>query len=87
MCTMCTCGGQKTESDPMEKNSGVTDSCEQYWELSLDPLEEQEVVLTTEPSHQPPPHTPILLCLTLRVKMSRTILLPLPGNEMLQVCL
>jgi hypothetical protein len=38
--------------------TGVTDSCELpcwCWELNLDPLEEQPVLLTTEPSLQPPP--------------------------------
>jgi hypothetical protein len=35
---------------------GVTDSCELsigWWELNLGPLEEQPVLLTTEPSLQP----------------------------------
>ena len=35
--------------------TGVTDSCEQpcgCWELNLGPLEEQEMLLTTEPSLQ-----------------------------------
>jgi hypothetical protein len=37
--------------------TGVTDSCELpcgCWELSLGPLEDQPVPLTTEPSLQPP---------------------------------
>ena len=36
--------------------TGVTDSCELpcgYWELNPGPLEEQPVLLTTEPSPQP----------------------------------
>lgn len=36
--------------------TGVTDSCElpcECWELNLDPLEEQPVLLTTKPSLQP----------------------------------
>jgi hypothetical protein len=37
----------KGASDPF------TDGCEPPWELTLGPLEEQSVLLTTEPSLQP----------------------------------
>lgn len=51
----CAYKSQKRVEDPLELD-GATDAHEppgKYWELSLDPLEEQSVVLTAEPSFQP----------------------------------
>jgi hypothetical protein len=52
---MCSAqGGQKRALD--FPGIGVTDSCEPpcgCWELNSEPLEEQSVLLTTEPSLQP----------------------------------
>jgi hypothetical protein len=48
---MCLCEGVRFPS------TGVTDSCESpcgCWELNPDPLEEQPLLLTAEPSLQPP---------------------------------
>ena len=49
ICTLCTCilACQKRASDP------ITDACEPLcscWELNSGPLEEQTLLLTTEPS-------------------------------------
>jgi hypothetical protein len=49
---------QKRASDP------ITDGCEPpcgCWELNPGPLEEQSVLLTTEPSRQPPIHKSLIL--------------------------
>ena len=45
--------------------TGVTNSCELTcgcWQLNLDPLEEQPVFLTTEPSLQPNIRFSVCLC-------------------------
>ena len=42
--------GQKSTSDPLDLQLQIIVNC---WELNLDPLEEQPVLLTVEPSLQP----------------------------------
>jgi hypothetical protein len=62
-CLCSTCvpgvhGGQKRDIQP---GTGVTDGCElphKFWDLNPGPLEEQLVLLTTEPSL----HLPVLWC-------------------------
>ena len=67
-------GGQKRASDSLPE-TGVRDNCPPpwvRWELKPRPLQEQQVLLTAEPSfqttddlqHPPPAHppTPVLLC-------------------------
>lgn len=57
LCTTCTSDvhtGQKRVSDP--SRPGVTEGCELpcgCWELNPGPLQEQPVLLATEPSLQP----------------------------------
>ena len=51
---------QERTSDP------ITDGCEPpwgWWKLNSGPLEEQSVLLTTEPSLQPPPLAPVTVFL------------------------
>lgn len=53
VCRLCL---QKTQEGIGPLEIGVTDGCDltwEFWELNLGPLEEQQVLLTTEPSHQP----------------------------------
>ena len=48
--------GAEAEENVGSPGTGVTDGCEptyRGWELNLDPLEEQQVLLTAEPFLQP----------------------------------
>ena len=49
MCTLDAFGGQKRVSDPLELVSHHMDA----WKSNLGPLEEQQMLLATEPSLQP----------------------------------
>lgn len=54
---VCTCGvhrGQNRELDPLELELYICQSPCRYWELNPSPLEEQPILLTAEPSLQPP---------------------------------
>jgi hypothetical protein len=57
MCTMCMLCGQRGQRRALNfLKPGVTDGCELpsgCWELNPGPLEEQQVLLTAEPSYQP----------------------------------
>ena len=50
-----------TVDTPEEETEPITDGCESpcgSWELNSEPLEEQSVLLTTEPSLQPDSSAP-----------------------------
>lgn len=55
MCTTCVQCPWRPEKGIGFPGTGVLDGCEPpcgYWEPNSDPMLEQPVILTTEPSHQ-----------------------------------
>ena len=57
LCTMCMQYPQRPEEDIRSHGTEVKDNCQLpcgCWELNPGPLQEQPVLLTTEPSLQPP---------------------------------